>query len=201
MEHVLLAWLCLGTSFADSSQNIKPWSDLRIFTNRDQELELTMKDAVTIEHLLVEDVVSDGLSVCSLARRKTTAAKSPEKRYRWAKSKYNPALLGSASVVESFWSMVGKVLTKEQSSMRLLIFEFIIYLKYKSDLWGVADVIEANKCCKNATTPTKACALAHKQRVSDWIHPLIYSGTSENCLNNPMKIYFRRNNAYYFKGV
>ena len=79
MEHVLLAWLCLGTSFADSSQNVKPWSDLRIFTNRDQELELTMKDAATIEHLLVEDVVSDGLSVCSPARRKTTAAKSPEK--------------------------------------------------------------------------------------------------------------------------
>ena len=60
LEHVLLAWLCLGTSFADSSQNIKPWSDLRIFTNIDQELELSMNDAATIEHLLVEDVVSDG---------------------------------------------------------------------------------------------------------------------------------------------
>ena len=79
MEHVLLAWLCLGTSFADLSQNIKPWSDPRIFTNIDQELELSMNDAATIEHLLVEDVVSDGLSVCSPAKRKTTAAKSPEK--------------------------------------------------------------------------------------------------------------------------
>ena len=130
MEHVLLAWLCLRTSFADSSQNVKPWSDLRIFTNRDQELELTMNNAATIEHLLVEDIVSDGLSVCSPVRRKTTAAKSPEKRYGWAKSKYNLALLGSVSVVESFWSMVGKVLTKERSSRRLLIFD-------KSDLWGV----------------------------------------------------------------
>ena len=85
--------------------------------------------------------------------------------------------------------------------MRLLIFEFIIYLKYKRDLWGLADVIEANKCRKNTTTSAKAYALAHKQRVSDWVYPLIYSGTSENCLNNPMKIYFRRNNVSYFKGV
>ena len=85
--------------------------------------------------------------------------------------------------------------------MRLLIFEFIIYHKYNRDLWGLADVIEANMCRNNVMTSAKACALAHKQRVSDWIYPLIYSGTSENCLNNPMKIYFRRNNAYYFKGV
>jgi hypothetical protein len=85
--------------------------------------------------------------------------------------------------------------------MRLLIFKFIIYLKYKRDLWGLVDVIEANKCYKNTRTSAKACTLVHKQRVSDWIHPLIYSGTSENCLNNPMKIYFRRNNAHYFKGV
>ena len=82
MEHVLLAWLCLDTSFADSSQNIKPWSDLKIFTNIDQELELSMNDAATIEHLLVEDVVSDGGSACSPTRRKTTAAKSPEKKIR-----------------------------------------------------------------------------------------------------------------------
>ena len=83
MEHVLFAWLCLGTSFADSSQNIKYWSDLRIFTNRDQELELTMNNTVTIDDLLVEDVVSHGGSAHSPARRKTTAAKSPEKRYDW----------------------------------------------------------------------------------------------------------------------
>ena len=40
-----------------------------------------MNDAATIEHLLVEDIVSDGVSVCSSVRRKTTAEKSPEKRY------------------------------------------------------------------------------------------------------------------------
>jgi len=103
MENVLLAWLCLGTSFADSSQNGKHWYDLRIFTNRDQELELTMNDAAIIEHLPVEDVVSDGGSVHSPVRRKTTAAKLPEKdTFGKAKSKYNPTLFGSASVVESF---------------------------------------------------------------------------------------------------
>ena len=77
MEHVLLAWLCLGTSFADSSQNVKPWSNLRIFTNRDQELELTMNNAATIEHVLVENVVSDGGFACRPTWRKTTAVKSP----------------------------------------------------------------------------------------------------------------------------
>jgi hypothetical protein len=98
-------------------------------------------------------------------------------------------------VVESFWSMARKVLTKEWSSMRLLIFRFIIYLKYNRDLWGLADVAEVNMCCKNATTSAKACAWDYKQRVSDWIYPLIYSGTSENCLNKPKKIYFRRNTS------
>ena len=113
MEQVLLAWLYLGTSFADSSQNIKPWSDLRIFTNRDQELELTMNDAATIEHLLVEDVIlmvllavlSGGKLLLQNHQKKAMVGK--------AKSKYNPALLGSATVIESFWSIAGKVSTKE----------------------------------------------------------------------------------------
>jgi hypothetical protein len=77
----------------DSSQNIKPWSDLRIFTNRDQELELTTNDTATIEHLLVEDVVSDGGSAFSPARRKATTVKSPEKKIRLETLSLNITLL------------------------------------------------------------------------------------------------------------
>ncbi len=52
---------------------------------------------------------------------------------------------GSAAEAELVWSMAGHVLTQHRSSMSPLVFELIMYLKYNSNLWGLVDVIEANK--------------------------------------------------------
>ena len=54
-----------------------------------------------------------------------------------------------------------------------LVFELIMYLKYNRDLWGLIDVIEANKRHRNDTTSAKAKAEAHKQRVSDVIDSIV----------------------------
>ena len=52
---------------------------------------------------------------------------------------------GSASKAECIWSMAGHVLTYDHLRMSPLIFELIMYLKYNSHLWGITDVMEANK--------------------------------------------------------
>ena len=51
--------------------------------------------------------------------------------------------------------------------MSSFVFELIMYLKYNIDVWGLADVVEANKRHNNATTLAKHCAEAHNQRVSN----------------------------------
>ena len=86
------------------------------------------------------------------------------------KSLYHPALkcvLGSAAEVERLWSMTGKLLTKDRSTMSPLVFECIMYLKYNRDLWGPADVVEANKRRKNKSKAAVARQQAHKERVRE----------------------------------
>jgi hypothetical protein len=65
------------------------------------------------------------------------------------KSAYDPAIKecvwGSAAEAERVSSMAGHVLTDHCSRMSPLIFELIMYLNYNSCLWGIADVVEANK--------------------------------------------------------
>mmetsp|Transcript_32162 Transcript_32162/g.68480 ORF Transcript_32162/g.68480 Transcript_32162/m.68480 type:complete len:99 (-) Transcript_32162:33-329(-) len=61
--------------------------------------------------------------------------------------------------------MAGKVLTKERSTMSPLLFEMIMYLKYNRDLWGLVDVVEANKRRKGESTSAKARKEAHRERV------------------------------------
>jgi hypothetical protein len=76
------------------------------------------------------------------ANKRKSAAVSP-------KSAYDPAIKecvgGSAAEAERVWSMAGHVLTDHRSRISSLIFELIMYLKYNSCLWGIADVVEANK--------------------------------------------------------
>ena len=64
------------------------------------------------------------------------------------KSKYDKgvkAIMGSAAVVEGHHSRAKRVLADHRSSMDPLIFEAIMYLKMNRRLWGLAQVIEANK--------------------------------------------------------
>jgi hypothetical protein len=83
------------------------------------------------------------------------------------KSDYDPALqhcvLGSAAEVERVWSMAGHVLTEHRASLSPLVFELIMYLKYNSRLWGLAEVVKANKNRKDLTQAGVArCAMQNK---------------------------------------
>jgi hypothetical protein len=86
----------------------------------------------------------------------------------FTKSAYNPAIKacvgGSAAEAERVWSMAGHVLTQQCSSMSPLVFELIMYLKYNSRLWGLVDVIEANKLRKLDRQPR----IAIVSRKQDW---------------------------------
>ncbi len=86
-----------------------------------------------------------------------------------AKSKYRDEvkknIVGSAAEVEGVWSMASMVMTKERSTMSLLLFEMIICLKYNKDLWGLVGVVEANKHRKGESTSAKVCKEAHCKRV------------------------------------
>ena len=83
------------------------------------------------------------------------------------KSDYDPALqhcvLGSAAEVERVWSMADHVLTEHCASLSPLVFELIMYLKYNSRLWGLAEVMKANKNRKDLTQAGVArCAIQNK---------------------------------------
>ncbi len=85
------------------------------------------------------------------------------------KSVYDPAIKacvgGSAAEVERVWSMAGHVLTKHRSSMSPLVFEIIMYLKYNSCLWGLADLVEANKRRKQESVVSKNRLSLQKERL------------------------------------
>ena len=139
---------------------------------RCQEGDLSEDEAMAIEHLLLDD--EDITSPSEPARKKTTAELLSDKREARANggslnSRYIPevkeCVLGSAAEVERFWSMAGKVLTPERSSMSPFLFELIMYLKYNKDLWGLMDVVEANKRRKGQSASAKAKKEAHRHRV------------------------------------
>jgi hypothetical protein len=85
------------------------------------------------------------------------------------KSVYDPAIKacvgGSAAEVECVWSMAGHVLTKHCSSMSPLVSELIMYLKYNSCPWGLADLVEANKRRKQESVVSKNCLSIQKERL------------------------------------
>jgi hypothetical protein len=72
---------------------------------------------------------------------------------------------GSAAEAERVWSMAGHVLTDHCSKMSPLIFELVMYLKYDSRLWGIADVVEANKRRKSESVPAQFCLSIQKERL------------------------------------
>ena len=71
----------------------------------------------------------------------------------------------SAAEAERVWSMAGHVLTDHRSHMPPLIFELIMYLKYDSRLWGIADVVEANKRRKSDSVAAQFCLSIQKERL------------------------------------
>jgi hypothetical protein len=81
-----------------------------------------------------------------------------EERSRGATSRYHPAIAEaipcSAAEVERIWSRARHVLTRERSTMAPILFEAIMFLKYNRRLWGLAEVVEANKRRKGQRAPT-----------------------------------------------
>jgi hypothetical protein len=67
------------------------------------------------------------------------------------------AVGGTASMVETAWSMADNFYTKRRSSMSPLLFELIMCLKWNRSLWTMQDVAEANRRRKNEA----------KEKVSD----------------------------------
>ena len=86
------------------------------------------------------------------------------------KSKYDPVIMtvkGDASPVEQLWSQADAVLTKRRSSMSPAVFECIMYLKYNADLWGLADVVEANRRRMGKSKANQDRLAELKQRLED----------------------------------
>ena len=52
--------------------------------------------------------------------------------------------------------MAGHVLTEHRASLSPLIFELIVYLKFNSRLWGLEEIVEANKNRKDSTKASEA---------------------------------------------
>ena len=78
-----------------------------------------------------------------LKKKKAEIVDGPE-----SQSKYDAAIMtvkGDATPVEQLWSQADEVLTKRRSTLSPAVFECIMYLKYNADLWGLEDVVEANR--------------------------------------------------------
>ncbi len=76
------------------------------------------------------------------------------------------AILGSAAEVERLWSAAKHVMTVDRARLSPLVFECIMYLKYNDDLWGLEEVIDANKHRKMETQAARDCSEAHTQRLN-----------------------------------
>jgi hypothetical protein len=49
--------------------------------------------------------------------------------------------------------------------MSPIIFELVMYLKYNSRLWGIADVVEGNKRRKSESVAAQFCLSIQKERL------------------------------------
>ncbi len=104
------------------------------------------------------------------------------------KSVYDPAIKacvwGSAAEVERVWSMAGHVLTKHCSSMSPLVFELIMYLKYNSCLWGLADLVKATKRRKQESVVSKNRQSIQKERLEKMKAEVFLGDKVMNALND-----------------
>ena len=121
---------------------------------------LLPEDTPDDEEELAVPTASLGLSYKDTLKRKR------EERSRGAKSRYHPAVKKaipcSAAEAERSWSRARHVLTRERSTTALLIFEAIMFLKYNRRLWGLADIVEANKRRKGERGRTTHCVNLRK---------------------------------------
>jgi hypothetical protein len=63
------------------------------------------------------------------------------------KSKYMDCLfiMGSAACVETLWSEADALMDKRRQALSPINFEMILFLKKNKDLWGLDEVIQANR--------------------------------------------------------
>jgi hypothetical protein len=139
---------------------------------RGQEADLRPVEEATLTNFILEEQAESDATPSPpppAKRLRDVLAARKAARIKGSDSKYDPALkhaiCGSAAEVERVWSMAGKILTNERSSTSPLLFECIMYLKYNRDLWGLKDVVEANKRRKNNSKSARAKLAADQERV------------------------------------
>ena len=149
------------------------------------ENRLTPKEKLTLDlwklpsHSDSEEELDEPLEdYDSMVREHERKKKMMDHMSHMNKSEYDPAVqhcvLGSAAEVERVWSIAGHVLTEHRASLSPLVFELIMYLKYNSRLWGLAEVVKANKNRKDLTQAGVArCAIQDKvnemkKEISNW---------------------------------
>ena len=76
------------------------------------------------------------------------------------KSKYHRAIRCavpcSAAEIERILSTARRILTWERSKMSPIVFEVIMFLKYNRRLWGLSEVVAANKRRQGKRPNTKS---------------------------------------------
>ena len=139
---------------------------------RGQEADLRPLEAAALVHcVLEEEVDSDAASAPQppAKRLKDMLAALKAARLSGAASKYDravkQAILGSAADVERVWTSAGKILTRDRSGTSPFLFECIMYLKYNRDLWGLEDVVDANKRRKSISKAARAKIAADQVRI------------------------------------
>ena len=145
--------------------------------DREEHL-LTPRERNAVTHLLKPDNASNPSppsparpskkppsSVLEMAR----AAKKEKESIKKENSAYDDVahhcVIGTACEPEGLWSQADAVLTKRRSSMNPLNFECILYLKYNRSLWGLADVVEANRRRMNDTAANQKRLKENRDRI------------------------------------
>ena len=141
-----------------------------------RESDLTEDEKSAIQHLVLSQVGGANEPVQPRPKKRfkdlLTEARAEQVNARVSKSAYDPAIKavpGSAAAVEQLWSQASDVLTKKRSTMSSPIFECIMYLKYNRDLWGLADVVEANKSRLGRSKAAQNCTEAQKQKILEFM--------------------------------
>ena len=100
------------------------------------------------------------------------------------KSKYYPVLmycvLGSAAAAERVWSMAGKVLTNELSSLSPRVFQLIMYPTCNNRLGKINNVMEANSRRWIESPAVKKRSAIGKERLQRMMAELIGWNPDDN---------------------
>merc|ERR1719491_1217114 len=74
-------------------------------------------------------------------------------------------VIATNTVGERWNSMADAILTKRRKGLSPVMFDDIMCLKWNKRLWGLADVVEANKRRKNSSKATRKRLKAHRSLV------------------------------------